>query len=313
MSFYGASLLLAQRCGFAGPLPFSGLRWQHGWCARQAQSIDPILVVQEHSIERDLCYLVARKEQADYLKSLRIDALAVGLPFVYADTPELPRIKNSLLVMPAHSLEYTTHDWKFEEYANSIAEIRHDFETVVACIHPSCIENNYWVPQFKKLGIPCVTGAGARDANGILRVKMLLEQFDAMTTNALGSHVAYAAASEVKVSVFGEYTRFQVADYERAEFYQQHPHLLEPNIHLWSEEFAKENYPWLFCHPSKAIKQVNWGREQIGWCNRLHPAAIKKLMGWDRATRFRRNAKAVCRQVSRKPERWAKSIFRKAS
>lgn len=313
MAFYGASHRLAACCGLGEPLTYTGLRWQHGWCAKETESISPTLVVQELEVQPELCYLVARESQAEYLRSKNLVAKAIGLPFVYADAPPSKRLPNSLLIMPAHSLEYTAHDWKFDEYAQLISKYRRKFETVVACIHPSCVEKEYWLPQFRKLGIPCVAGAGTYDSNGLLRIKSLFQQFQFMTTNTLGSHVVYASACGVKTSIYGEYARFEKADYVAAEFYQRNPQLLEPNIYLWSEEFGKEKYPWLFCEPTQAVERSEWAREQIGWSHRLDPRSIRKLMGWDNATRWRKFAKELGRGVSRKPEQWVKSWVRKAS
>ena len=122
--------------------------------------------------------------------------------------------------MPAHSSEDTTSEWKFEEYAEEMARIRASFSEVWVCIHPSCWEHGYWVDAFKKRGFPLVQGALYTDRNALERLARLFSSFEYVTTNTMGSHIAYAAYWGAKVSLYGSYADLENANYNNVEEYQ---------------------------------------------------------------------------------------------
>ena len=313
-TFYGADRILNSYCGQANESIPENFSWQHGWCCRQRQNIDPIVLVKEPTIEPAKTYLVARSDEANYLQSNGIKSKAIGLPFVYAQATTIgktpsPRIPNSLLVMPAHSLEYTQHQWKFDEYARQIADLAHRFDRVAACIHPACVRKGYWLPQFERLGIECVIGADAFDANGLARIKTLFSQFEFMTTNMLGSHVVYAAATGVRVSIFGDYAEYREADFANSRFYQLHPQVLKPMLDMHSYDVVKSTYPDFFCDPHLARRQLNWAALEIGESNRQSPAELRRLFGWDGISQTRRRLKLFSRAISIVPERLVKKIL----
>ena len=308
MSFYGADSVLQNYCSRTLEIS-SDYSWQHGWCCQERQDIDPILLIQEPVVEPAKQYLVARQDEAQYLRQHGLSASAVGLPFVYAPSLEVKQKPHSLLVMHAHSLQYTEHQWRFDAYVEQIAKISDQFEQVTACIHPSCIEKGYWYPQFEQAGIDCITGSQAYDANGLVRMKTLLNQFEFMTTNCLGSHVAYAAACGVKVSIFGEYAEYREEDFAKSEFYNLHPHTLQPILQLHSESFARRRWPKFFVEPSKASQDTKWGAMQIGAANQISSAEMRKLLGWDPLTQFSARTRKVSRSVMRVPERLVKKTI----
>jgi hypothetical protein len=98
-------------------------------------------------------FLTNREDNASYLKSCGYTNVhAVGLPVVYLEKRRIERVRGSLLVMPAHSLDYTTHShWKFEQYAQEIEKIAKYFKYVYVCVHPSCIKKGYWINEFQSL------------------------------------------------------------------------------------------------------------------------------------------------------------------
>lgn len=311
VDFYGALDAWRNYCGISklGALDF--VRCQHGWCVKDRQEIDPILLIQEPEIRPDNLYLVARTDEEAFLNEQGIKAKAIGLPFVYATSMQTNRQPGSLLVMPAHSLEYTKHQWKFDQYAKRIQAISRRFSEVVCCVHPACETNGYWKPNFERLGIPCITGADVFDRNGLVRIKTLMSQFEFMTTNVLGSHVAYAAAEGVKVSIFGEYAEYQREDYAETEFYQLHPHVLEPVLQLFSESHVRQQYPSLFCDPAAAVDWKPWAEQEIGLKNRLSQKQLMRLMGWDQFSQWKQNFKSASRKFTRPSERLLKSLVKR--
>jgi len=316
MTFYGADDVLLKHCGIKAGEVAGQFRWQHGWCSRDRQNIDPIMLIKEPTIDPAKTYLVARQDEEAYLRIHCLNSQAIGLPFAYAQPLEAERIPNSLLVMPAHSLDYTKHQWKFDDYAEQIVQIADRFDRVVVCVHAACARKGYWLPHFQERGIECVIGADAFDVNGLVRIKTLLHQFEFMTTNILGSHLAYSAAAGNRISIYGDYAGLKAADFEHSDLYNLNPHVLDPILKLHSHEYAKATYPQFFCQPDQASGHLKWGLAEIGQGNVLSPAEMKKLMGWDFVSKTRRRARAVSRRLSRPSEQLLKNLMgrrRKAS
>jgi hypothetical protein len=232
-------------------------------------------------LEKDQTSFVGTKCLEWYLRENGYSAKAIGLPIAYLPDLKYQRKPNSLLVMPTHSLDYTEHSWKFEEYARQIFEIKKDVDAVWACIHTSCIKNGYWVNQFLECGIPIIEGVHANDRNSLERIRALASQFEFITTNGFGSHIAYGSAFGAKVSIFGKFSEFRTEDYSNCPFFQTYPGLLEKAETLNSELFLKSQLTEFFCHPREAEERVEWGLEQIGYNNRISPSEMRRCFGWE--------------------------------
>lgn len=288
MDYYGALKCVQRYCSAPNTTFGWSIGWQHGWCRVERQSIDPRLVVLESDLQHGKTYLVARDDEVSYLQGHGLRSIAVGLPIVYAETSgTIERISNSLLVMPAHSLDYTTHDWKFAEYAKQIAELQQSFDVVAVCIHPSCVRHGYWVKEFAALGMPIIHGAEASDMNGLERMATLMKSFTHVTTNTLGSQVPYASAFGAKVSIWGTYAETRSQDFSNAPFYQANPHILERIVESFSIARLRQQYSWLFRHPCDAADNEAWGKREIGWQNKKSPEELTRCLGWDRSASVR--------------------------
>lgn len=311
-SYYGAIAVAAAYCKLSHtPEAMRGV-WQHGWTPKHYQ-FHPIAIGSGVDVLqlKDEYYWVAREDEALYLQSYGCrNARAIGLPILYLPVRETLRRPKSLLVMPAHSLAYTRHDWKFDEYAEEIASIRKYFENVAVCVHPSCWKNGYWIDVFKKRDFKVVQGARVDDRNALERIYRLLSRFEYVTTNSLGSHVAYAAYLGAKVSIFGSYAEFKAADFINDPFYVKHPELVDPTIHAASEATARDNYPKLFCQPQEAEQRVDWGRSEVGFNNKQSPAKIKSLFGWGTSDRAISKIKAT---IPQRVKCWGRTMLQGAT
>jgi hypothetical protein len=278
---YGAGFIAAKYCRLRHrPETIEGY-WEHGWLSHH-RLVDPRVAFGAIDQEKHggTCW-VGTTTIANYLNDHGYRARAIGLPIAYLEPKLYERKKNSLLVMPAHSLDYTQHEWRFEEYVDAILSIRSEFEFVVACIHPSCIKHGYWVKEFEKAEIPIIAGANANDLNALERVRALMSQFEFVTTNTYGSLLAYGSAFGAKVSIFGPYCGYRLDDYVNTGFYQDQPGLVEKVVHLLNETEMTREYPDLFCHPREAKERVEWGLEQIGFNNRISPSEMRRCFGWE--------------------------------
>lgn len=306
-SLYGASDVAAAYCGFNNaPSTMLG-SWQHGWNPSFREPHHPNLVMGTWISRPDDRYFVARKDEEDFLRVCGYtNVVAIGLPLVYLPPREVRRRPGSLLVMPVHSLEYTTHAWKFDEYAEEIAAIRSEFSEVVVCIHPSCWKKGYWVDSFRKLGFPLVLGASIDDRNALERVRYLLSSFEYVTTNSLGSQLAYAAYFGAKPSIYGSYASLNAEDFKNDPLFLCNPKLLEPCLRANSEEELRQGCPQLFCHPREAKADVEWGRFEVGAPNKVSPIKMRSLFGWIVSARVTRT---LASKTPHRLKHWARMLF----
>lgn len=296
--FYGISHIIASKLKKKSP-PRSFATWIHGWLFPE-KIIKPEQILFYEGIFKT--HLVANQSQVEALKSFGIHNVeAVGLPFIYLDDIQLPRKDNSLLVMPPHSLTYTKYDWNQKEYVDEICSLKPYFSSIVACLHSACISNGYWIQEFTDAGIPYIMGAAADDRNALIRMRSIFRSFEYMTTNTLGSHIAYASYCGCKVSFFGKYQQFTREDTRYDPYYIKHPELIELWLELTKESYIRTKLPHLFVEPRDAVEMTKWAGEMLGLEYKKSPEVIADLMGWskiDQITYFSR----LLAEYIKKPE-----------
>lgn len=282
---YGALRIAADYCDLRLPLPKLRGEWQHGWHPPE-HNVHPELVVgttgKSREKRRRRRQLVAREDQRVYLKAHGYkDVRAVGMPVLYVPKPQVERIPGSLLVMPSHSLATTEHAWDFAEYADQIASIRSRFTQVVACVHPSCFEKNYWVSEFLDRDIPVVSGASLFDVNALHRMALYFSRFEYVTSNQLGSQHVYAPIFNAKPSIYGNYPKMAAADYRGNPVFVNCPELIDWCVDELGEDKQRQRYPSLFCCPDKAADFSEEACFQLGAAHCLSPLELRKALGWN--------------------------------
>jgi FkbM family methyltransferase len=308
---YGATHVAAAYCGFKCPPAAHHGVWKHGWHPKYSQ-FHPSMVIGNMPSSRSHHYWVARVDEEVYLRSQGYkNVKAIGLPIIYLPVSQTVRRTKSLLVMPAHSADYTTLNSNFQEYADAIASIRSSFSDVLVCVHPSCWRNGYWVDAFRKRGFTVIKGAFIEDRNALDRMSRLFLSFEYVTTNILGSHVAYAAYFGAKVSIFGSYVEYTNQDLVNDPFIREKPYLLELVIRASSEQFVRQHYPELFCHPLDATQRVEWGHFEVGSDNKVTPEEMRYLFRWTVSSRVTDKLRRKLRSgAPKRVEHWAKLIVR---
>jgi FkbM family methyltransferase len=291
-AMYGAAAVAASYCGFKHvPSAIRGY-WVHGWNPSYRPKLHPDFILGIRTNPDDY-YWVSRKDDEDFLRERGYkNVSAIGMPLVYLPLRKIERRPGSLLVMPAHSIDYTTHSWKFDEYAEAIADIRSEFADVVISVHPVCWKRGYWVDAFRKMGLPLIEGTVAYDRNGLARIQYLMSTFEYVTTNGFGSQLAYAAYFGAKPSVYGSYASLRPEDFKQDPLYACHPKLLEPAMSAISEDELRRNCPQFFCHPREAKADVEWGRSEMGESNKVSPRQLRSLFGWDVKARVWRSVQS---------------------
>jgi hypothetical protein len=279
---YGALRVAAGYAGLALPARYvvQGL-WQHG-CVAPWEAVTPGAVVFNAPGAHTRPALVGREDEADFLRSNGYaHARAVGLPILYTPPSGLERVPRSLLVMPTHTLigDRFPDRSAFSRYADEVREFAADFDHVTICIHPSCKRNGLWVTEFAERGFAIVLGAQTNDANALLRIRALCEQFETVTTNGWGSHVAYALAFGAKVAVHGTKPALEEANLLRDLAWSADAGALR--LAMAAENGCRER-EFLQAHlvpPLAAQADLQKGSWLIGASHRLPPVAMKELLG----------------------------------
>lgn len=257
------------------------LHWQHGWLP-SSYNIDPDLIIGEDgnaSAQRSEAFFVARGDQEIALKHFGFVAVkAIGLPFNYALAnvgDQLVREPSSILVMPGgHTTdEDASGGWpKDLDYIDYVHEIKNAFGRALVLLHASDLRlgrGRGW----ESAGFEVREGAGFFDATSLSRLALLFQQFEFVTTNGFGSHIAYAAASGCRVSVAGPPPQ-PFSDPSAYTFYRKRPDLLASATKLENGAWTELEERGLLCDPLAAKTHLDWGREEIGFSHVLPPSMV---------------------------------------
>lgn len=286
---YGAFHIAAQYCGVSAHYPFPGI-WQHGCFGPWDQSTPESILYHAPGIPH-LKIFCARGDEKAFLERHGVrDVHSIGLPFVYLPPISASKLTNTLLVLPVHSVAgipgFEAGE-QFNDYAEAIAEVSERFARTVVCLHYGDIRNGYWISELEQRGLDWIVGAVPHDRNSLLRTKKLFSQFDFVTTNGWGSHVAYALACGAKVSVWGPVPRISRSVASKD--------LGVGGLNEWELRFSqerreeKEKYlvP-LYRHPAEGLRDESLGQYLIGEGNRLPANELKEVFEWDKVGKTRR-------------------------
>lgn len=278
---YGALFVAAEYAGCTLPAKYrvEGL-WQHG-CLGPWDAVTPGTLAFNAPGAQDRPLYVARQEQADFLCANGYPfARAIGMPIIYTPPSNLVRVPRSVLVMPTHTLTGDRFPDRsaFERYADEIKEWTDDFDHVTVCVHPSCQRNGLWISEFHARGIPIVVGASTNDANALRRMRALFEQYETVTTNGWGSHIAYALAFGAKVALAGVCPARDIKDMMRDEVWAADIRSFELCM---SDDFQRKRREFLQAFavpPRDAVANQALGDWLVGTSHRLSPAEMAAVL-----------------------------------
>lgn len=296
---YGSNYIASKYCGFeAGPRKAPGL-WQHGVLPLSLELSEPeqIFGVTLAGLA-DLQYWVATKKLAEFMRARGFAKVrAIGMPIIYAAAPPVERRRGSLLVMPAHSLDTMRIDWNPRAYVEAIREIAARFREVVVCVNTVCWDRGLWVPEFQAAGFNVIRGADHRDVKTLDHLAALFGQFEFVTTNSYGSHVAYAPFFGARVSIHGPFSALTPDTLRNIPFYVDNPHLIAPAVEAHSEARLRRAYPGLFCAPDEAPDTTEFARGALGREEKVTPGEMRKLFGWTMGDQLREKAAGLLRPL----------------
>jgi FkbM family methyltransferase len=282
---YGSDYIAAKYCGFERPPKAARGVWQHGWIPQRDGLLiaDQVFGVSLEDSQTEQ-HWVATRFLENFIRAQGFrNVRAIGMPLVYVTETPVLRRPGSLLVMPIHSLHEQKLEWANQDYVQAIIGLRAQFQEIVICVNAACWENGYWVPEFQAAGFTVIRGAdGAYGGDPLTLQKMVnrFKEFEFVTTNGFGSHLAYASSCGAKVSIYGPIFSYDVKTLAQVNFYRDHPELVEPTAKFHTEQSLRVHFPEFFCHPAEAVERTDWGRKEIGWDNKISPAEMRELFGW---------------------------------
>lgn len=282
---YGFSSLLAERIGVLWPRR-SFANWQHGWMWWGASTYEELMM--DYGLKEKSQFIVSKSAELEVLKSAGFKNLWVGgLPFSYTEPSKSLRVAGSLLAMPMHSAEQTnkTTSNKLEksliDYLDFLESLKRQYSSVWISIYyldfsPSLLD------EIRKRGLFPIEGARPNDANSLKRVRIIMDTFEFVTSNAIGSHVIYAMFSDCKVSVGGPKVNIEESDFildNRFKCFSKK--YIEKSVYHLSREYLQNKFPFILTdNPSNGFQSQEFAREEIGFYNRLKNEDILDALQW---------------------------------
>lgn len=294
---YGEQIIAAKYCGLPIPPWRIEGEWQHGWII-QERNLRPELVIggdgNSYGKRKHKNFFVARQDQVDYLKSVGYKKVyAIGLPILYINKPNIKRHFDSLLVMPVHSLPDTKEDGNLNDYVGYIKSIAGKFSKIYICVHQSCIDkNNKWINEFIKAGFEIIEGAEEKDTNSLHRMALLFSQFEFVTSNVMGSHIAYASYFGCKVSISGPPFNYKREIYESLTIYKNAPEILDILMGWHNSNYLAGQYPQFYVNPWEATINIDWAAWQLGLQCKKMAKELKNLFRWNLLGKLSRKIKS---------------------
>jgi glycosyltransferase involved in cell wall biosynthesis len=278
---YGAIRVAADYAGLSLPPQYfiRGI-WHHG-CYGPWEAYTPAMLACNAPAAEKRPVLTARQEEADYLQANGFrQAKAIGLPILYTKPSGLPRRSRSLLVMPVHTLIGNQFPDRsvFRAYAKEIAAAATGFAETVVCVHPNCQKNNLWVDEFKAEGLTVIFGAQTNDANALARMRALFEQFETVTTNGWGSHIAYALAFGAKVSIYGSCPRQTEENLLQDTTWAVDPVSLKVALAAETEQKERAFLKEFSVPPAQAVANPKLGDWLVGTAQKLSPDQMRLML-----------------------------------
>ena len=279
---YGALHDAAEYCKKNGNLTPPGI-WQHGVFGPWEQN-DPGSIMYHSPNLGKLNSFVARQDEENFLKNRGIkNCKAIGMPIVYVEKPNINRLKNTLLVVPIHTvagLKKFASANKIKEYCQQIKSLTQHFDYTAVCLHYGDIVNSYWLKEFYKLNIDFILGGYPSDRNSNKRQAYLYSLFDYVTTNGWGSHVPYALSFGAKVSVWGRAPDIDLDTAARDIGGGGRERVMKKR----SRDISEKRELFLSsmrCHPMEATTDVSLGDYLIGRPRKRKPEELRKIFSWD--------------------------------
>jgi len=270
---YGFFQLLAQECEIKIPFrPFG--EWIHGWTWDEQPTTE---IFGFSKLRRNTPTVVCNKIEQQAMKNEGFSNIHIGgLPFAYVEKQHKSHNPHSLLAFPPHSSENQHLINQQFEYLDFLVSLRNDFDEIYVSIFGLDWGGDLHQAAERR-GLKTVFGAHPNDLNSLHRTRSLLDAFSFVTSNAMGSHFVYALSAGCHFSLCGPKYNYNEELPTASDITENAKNrFLEIN----SEDYLKPRFGRFYCdHPLMGIKDVNFGKSEVGAGNRLSTHSIRKILG----------------------------------
>ena len=294
---YGFSSVLAQQLKMRY-VPRSFANWIHGWCWWTDHNAE---LLSCHKLPKNTSIIVANELEKNALNSYGFNKVkSGGIPFAYIKQQHCSRNESALLAYPPHTAEIEKFSTDHKEYFDYLESLKKDFEDIYVSIYYLDINTPMHYAALDR-GLKVVQGANPSDANGLIRVRSILDSFKYVTTNTMGSHMLYALYSGCNFSFSGPFYAYDESVFLANGNPHKHSHdYVNKMVNFSSEEFVKNQYgPFFTSHPGLGIKDIAFAKNAIGEKFILRPDDIKEALGWSLTGQISGYAKGLARRVCR--------------
>tara|TARA_B110000008_G_scaffold270524_1_gene300844 strand:+ start:768 stop:1754 length:987 start_codon:yes stop_codon:yes gene_type:complete len=279
MDRYGFSYLLANHLGMNSPWR-AFCDWVHGWVWWE-DIMGPKDILSNYLVPNDISIVVATQNQKKVISDhgYNNSIFVGGLPYAYCPDVDIPKCQNVLLAILPHSAESQDYDVFDKHYLDYLHAIKDNWESIFVSIF-YLDENERLISEIERRGLKVVIGANPNDRYSMLRTQLMFNLADAVNSNVMGSHIAYALASNCKVSLVDDLYTFDQSINMKAN-----PHLIKEDVDKFlfvnSSEYLKDQFKYLFVDPALGERNKKLGDEYIGRENVLENIALKHAIGWN--------------------------------
>jgi hypothetical protein len=279
MDRYGFSYLLADYFEMSKPKR-SFCDWVHGW-VHWEDIMEPQDVLSSNSVPNGVKIVLGTNNQKKLFldHEYKNDVYVGGLPYAYCPELNIPKCQNVLLSILPHSAEGQQHDVLDLHYLDYLHSIKDNWESIFVSIF-YLDESEKLINEIERRGLKVIIGANPNDRYSMLRTKLMFTLADAVNSNVMGSHIAYALASNCKVSLFNNLYTF-----DKSISSKGNPHFnqndIERGLFVHSFEYLQDQFKYLFVDPSEGIRNTKLGNTYIGKEHLLEHQALKNAIGWN--------------------------------
>ena len=226
-------------------------------------------------VQPETIILTARAQERRVVEEAGLRGLVTGLPYVYLERLEVGRRPGTLLIVPRR-LDSTPqqslgrYDRNFRSFVKKTARLFSECQVLLSQEDRANSEVlSFWQSQ----GFMVEAAVSYRDSSSLISLKATLMGAEAVLGQPHGSWLPYALSEGCKVGIFPGSSTGQS---------QFRPVLVNGEERLRLDRFwvLMNRFPNLWGLPTVDSTLQSWGREEVGFAERLPPHVLRKRLGW---------------------------------
>jgi hypothetical protein len=271
--------------------------WVHGWIWDELPNSESL---QCEKMPRNATIIVRNLNEKSALQQAGfIDVRIGGLPFAYIKNQNVERNYYSLIAFPAHSAESEKISKSMDEYFDYLYSLNQNFDEIYVSIHYLDLNGPIHQSALRR-GLKVIPGARPDDANSLIRMRLIFESFQHVTSNIIGSHVLYALYAGCNFSFSGPIFKYDESIFlSRGNPNGHSKNYVNRLIEVHSENYIKNKFiKYFHDNPKDGVKDINFAAVEIGEANVMSDEEIVDALGWSIFGQMRGYYKGARRHLS---------------